>query len=71
MSSVRRSIEEDILEDINMNKKYRKPVIAGNWKMNMLHSGTKDFMDELKPLLPRPAAVKPYCAFPSPCCTAW
>ena len=36
-----------------MNKKYRKPIIAGNWKMNMLASQTKDFADELKPLLPK------------------
>ncbi len=36
-----------------MNKKYRKALIAGNWKMNMLPSEAKGFVDELKPLLPR------------------
>ena len=36
-----------------MNKKYRKALIAGNWKMNMLPSQAKGFMDELKPLLSR------------------
>ena len=36
-----------------MNRKYRKTVIAGNWKMNMLNSGIKPFMEELKPNLPK------------------
>ena len=36
-----------------MNSKYRKTVIAGNWKMNMLASGIKSYMDDLKPLLPK------------------
>ncbi|MCF0138469.1 MAG: triose-phosphate isomerase [Oscillospiraceae bacterium] len=36
-----------------MNVKYRKTVIAGNWKMNMLASEIKPFIDELKPLLPK------------------
>ena len=36
-----------------MNKKYRKALIAGNWKMNMLPSQAKPYVDELKPLLPR------------------
>ena len=49
-----------------MNKKYRKPVIAGNWKMNMLHSGTKDFMDELKPLLPKTRGCEVVLCIPSP-----
>ena len=31
-----------------MNRKYRKTVIAGNWKMNMLASEIKPFMEELK-----------------------
>ena len=35
-----------------MNKKYRKPFIAGNWKMNMLASEVKPFMYELKANLP-------------------
>ena len=36
-----------------MNTKYRKAVIAGNWKMNMLVSDIKPFIEELKPLLPK------------------
>ena len=35
-----------------MNRKYRKTVIAGNWKMNMLASEIKPFMQELKVNLP-------------------
>ncbi len=31
-----------------MNKKYRKVVIAGNWKMNQTASGVKPFISELK-----------------------
>ena len=49
-----------------MNKKYRKPVIAGNWKMNMLHSGTKDFMEELKPLLPKTRSCETVLCVPAP-----
>lgn len=36
-----------------MNRKYRKTIIAGNWKMNMLASQVKPFADELKTLSPR------------------
>ena len=40
-----------------MNRKYRKTVIAGNWKMNMLASEIKPFMEErARPCrLPEPA----------------
>ena len=31
-----------------MNKRYRKVVIAGNWKMNQTASGVKPFIDALK-----------------------
>ena len=34
-----------------MNRKYRKTIIAGNWKMNKTLSETKAFADELKPQL--------------------
>ena len=34
-----------------MNRKYRKTIIAGNWKMNKTLSETKEFAEELKPLL--------------------
>ena len=36
-----------------MNRKYRKTIIAGNWKMNMLASQVKPFAEELKSLNPR------------------
>ena len=36
-----------------MNTKYRKIIIAGNWKMNMLVSDVKPFIDEIKPLMPK------------------
>ena len=36
-----------------MNKKYRKTVIAGNWKMNMTASAVKPFIEELKEKLRR------------------
>lgn len=36
-----------------MNPRYRKTIIAGNWKMNKTASQTKDFAEELKTLLPR------------------
>ena len=31
-----------------MNRKYRKTIIAGNWKMNNVASDVKPFLDELK-----------------------
>ncbi len=36
-----------------MNKKYRKALIAGNWKMNMLPSEAKGFVDALKAEMPK------------------
>jgi triosephosphate isomerase len=36
-----------------MNRKYRKTIIAGNWKMNMLAADTKNFAAEMKKLLPQ------------------
>ena len=35
-----------------MNKKYRKVIIAGNWKMNMLPSQVHAFADELRDAMP-------------------
>ncbi len=37
-----------------MNRRYRKTIIAGNWKMNKTLSETRAFADELKPLLGKP-----------------
>ena len=36
-----------------MNRKYRKTVIAGNWKMNKTPTQTKEFMAQLKTILPK------------------
>ena len=36
-----------------MNRRYRKTLIAGNWKMNKTASETKAFADELKTMLPK------------------
>ena len=36
-----------------MNRKYRKTIIAGNWKMNKTPSETKEFMTTFKNILPR------------------
>lgn len=36
-----------------MNRKYRKSVIAGNWKMNKLPSEARPFVDELRGLIPK------------------
>lgn len=36
-----------------MQKKYRKPFIAGNWKMNMKPSEVKPFMAKLAEVMPR------------------
>ena len=36
-----------------MNRKYRKTVIAGNWKMNKTPSETKEFMQQLKNIMPK------------------
>lgn len=53
-----------------MNKKYRKALIAGNWKMNMLPSEAKGFIEELKPQLPKQktcdvAICAPYVVMPA------
>ncbi len=36
-----------------MNRKYRRTIIAGNWKMNKTPTQAKDFMASLKALLPK------------------
>ena len=36
-----------------MNRKYRKTVIAGNWKMNKTPTETKAFMTEFKAMMPK------------------
>ncbi|HHU22301.1 MAG TPA: triose-phosphate isomerase [Clostridiales bacterium] len=36
-----------------MNRKYRKVIIAGNWKMNMLPSKVKRYVEELRGAMPK------------------
>ncbi len=36
-----------------MNRRYRKTIIAGNWKMNKTASETKQFAEELKSIMPK------------------
>lgn len=36
-----------------MNRRYRKTIIAGNWKMNKTAAETKAFAEELKTMLPK------------------
>ena len=36
-----------------MNRRYRKTIIAGNWKMNKTATETKKFAEEIRPILPR------------------
>lgn len=53
-----------------MNRKYRKALIAGNWKMNMLPSEAKGFIDALKAQLPKQkscdvAICAPYVILPA------
>ena len=37
-----------------MNTRYRKTIIAGNWKMNKTLTETRAFAEELKPIIGRP-----------------
>ena len=36
-----------------MNRRYRKTVIAGNWKMNMTATETRKFAEDMKKIMPR------------------
>ena len=36
-----------------MNRRYRKTIIAGNWKMNKTASETKQFAEEMKSIMPK------------------
>jgi len=48
-----------------MNKKYRKAVIAGNWKMNMTASEVKGFVEELKTEMPKAKTCETVLCVPS------
>ncbi len=55
-----------------MNRRYRKTIIAGNWKMNKTLSETRAFAEELKPLLGKPKWCEvvlcvPYVNIQPPC----
>jgi len=49
-----------------MNKKYRKAIIAGNWKMNMTSSKVKDFADEFKANAPQNRTCETVLCVPAP-----
>jgi len=50
-----------------MNRRYRKTIIAGNWKMNKTASEVKPFADELKAAMPKmPKRVEAVLCVPFP-----
>ena len=49
-----------------MNKKYRKAIVAGNWKMNKLASEVKPFIEELKSVMPREKTCETVLCVPFP-----
>ena len=53
-----------------MNRKYRKTVIAGNWKMNKTPSETKEFMAQLKAIMPKGRWCDVALCVPSVCIPA-
>lgn len=48
-----------------MNTKYRKTVIAGNWKMNMTASEVRPFIDELKSFVPKTKSCETVLCVPA------
>ena len=48
-----------------MNRRYRKTIIAGNWKMNKTLSETRAFAEELKPLIGKPKWCEVVLCVPS------
>ena len=49
----------------NMNRRYRKTIIAGNWKMNKTPAEAKALIEEMKPLCPRPSGARWFFAYRS------
>ncbi len=41
-----------------MNRRYRKTIIAGNWKMNKTPAEAKALIEEMKPLLSKTKVVR-------------
>lgn len=48
-----------------MNRKYRKAIIAGNWKMNMTASEVRPYIEELRSLMPRTKTCETVLCVPS------
>ncbi len=48
-----------------MNTKYRKTVIAGNWKMNMTASEVRPFIDELRSFMPKTKSCETVICVPA------
>ena len=48
-----------------MNRKYRKTIIAGNWKMNQTAAETAAFAREIKPLLPKERCCEAVICLPA------
>ena len=48
-----------------MNRRYRKTVIAGNWKMNMTATETKKFAEDIKKIMPRAKWCEPLICVPA------
>ena len=53
-----------------MNRKYRKTIIAGNWKMNKTPTETAAYAAELRTLLPKQRACDVVLCIPSLCIPA-
>ena len=49
-----------------MNKKYRKAIIAGNWKMNLTPSMVKNYVEELRVAMPKVKSCDMVLCVPSP-----
>ena len=47
-----------------MNRRYRKTIIAGNWKMNNTITQTKAFAEQLKPIMPKGSGAAWCCVSP-------
>ena len=48
-----------------MNRRYRKTIIAGNWKMNKTMTDTRTFAEEFKPLVGKPKWCEVVLCVPS------
>ena len=49
-----------------MNRKYRKVIIAGNWKMNKLATDAKPFVEELRAAMPKDKTCETVLCVPFP-----